>query len=130
MEHHEPPGPDPRAPCPLIHAEDLVIDRDPLTLEEATSQDAIHVSVRLDLDVWRWLLAQGGTIRPRFIPCCERRWTPAGKRHERRTQATEARSRSRRTSERVLGYGTQSFVPRRWEPSVLRRADYEVNRRG
>jgi hypothetical protein len=60
MEHHDPPGPDPGAPRPTLHGEDLVIDQDPPTLEEGTSPDAIHVSVRLDLDVWRWLLAQGG----------------------------------------------------------------------
>ena len=51
MEHHDPPGPDPRAPRPTIHVEDLVIDQDPPTLEEGASPDAIHVSVRLDLDV-------------------------------------------------------------------------------
>jgi uncharacterized protein (DUF4415 family) len=60
MEQQDPPEPDTQAERQPIRAEDLVFDQDPPTLEEGASPDAIHVSVRLDLDVWRWLLAQGG----------------------------------------------------------------------
>lgn len=43
-----------------------MIDQEPPALEESASPDAIHVSVRLDLDVWRWLLAQGGDYHTRI----------------------------------------------------------------
>lgn len=66
MEHSENLRPDRRAPRPPLRADDLVIDQDPPALEEGASPEAIHVSVRLDLDVWRWLLAQGGDYHTRI----------------------------------------------------------------
>jgi uncharacterized protein (DUF4415 family) len=66
MEQHDNLVSDSSAARQPVRAEDLVIDQDPPALEEAASQGAIHVSIRLDLDVWRWLLAQGGDYHTRI----------------------------------------------------------------
>jgi uncharacterized protein (DUF4415 family) len=66
MEQPDPLEPDRSTPRPALCADDLVIDQDPPALEERASPEAIHVSIRLDLDVWRWLLAQGGDPHTRI----------------------------------------------------------------
>lgn len=66
MEIQDSRGPDTRDARQTDHAEELVFDQDPPALEAAAVQDGIHVTVCLALDVWRWLLAQGGDYHTRI----------------------------------------------------------------
>jgi uncharacterized protein (DUF4415 family) len=66
MEMQDHRGPDPKATRQTDRVEKLVCDQDPPALEAAAVPDGIHVTVCLALDVWRWLLAQGGDYHTRI----------------------------------------------------------------